>query len=582
MKSSTMSAEKMGIAAEIDPQFQLPRKPRMTDGFQVVPITRGLLVHGGESMEVFRGQAASHFLPQFIPLLDGTKTLDDLATHFPSYSPLAIKNVLALLFARGLLEDGIEDEGYDMADFDPEVLAFFRRHTDLTRVNRSAVEGLNRLKQQNVILITDVEQGKSVQKELLHVGVKDVQLLSMEDEIYLQDITLVLVFLAAHSRYTSKLQELDRVCGEKGIPWLLSMVDGENGVIGPYLDRSLTGCYDCFQANLKWEPRGIPLVEYIDWWAQFTSMQVTYLLSRMAPSMALESIIFDFDKWSQKKQRLVCSPGCPNCMPMDGLNAEAPEIAYCFEKMIAFPPKDFLDPKAHQMHYKSSNITLSYDSKEYPSSPVISLPGEGELVVPKGNFLKNLFASSPEETKCGPLTLAALSRVLVCGAGLRAEQEGMKVDDKLQRWAPTGGNLGSTQIYVLARTVDGLQSGAYFYQIKDHELARIGASDGMQDIEALMSQVMGESPDRYPDALIVLTGALHRVATKYHAFAYKVIHLDAGVAMTQMQAVASGLGLSVTVYHTWEEEALYQQLQVNEIGEPITAIFALRGEGGEF
>jgi SagB-type dehydrogenase family enzyme len=169
------------------------------------------------------------------------------------------------------------------------------------------------------------------------------------------------------------------------------------------------------------------------------------------------------------------------------------------------------------------------------------------------------------------LTVADLSTLLRHTAGLR-DPEPSAAPGQVSRWAPTGGNLGSVQAYLLALDVAGLDPGWYFYQRGDHSLARIRAVSAVDDVAATVCPVLASRPMA---ALVVLTGALGVLAEKYHDFAYRLMCLDAGVALAQLAALADEHGLTAEFADRWDDTALSEALRVDADGEPVTAVIAL-------
>jgi len=76
-------------------------------------------------------------------------------------------------------------------------------------------------------------------------------------------------------------------------------------------------------------------------------------------------------------------------------------------------------------------------------------------------------------------------------------------------------------------------------------------------------------------AIVVLTGALDRVASKYGTFGYRIVNLDAGCAVAQFALAAAGHGLEVRVAARWDDELIADVLGIDLDSEPITAVIAL-------
>lgn len=83
-----------------------------------------------------------------------------------------------------------------------------------------------------------------------------------------------------------------------------------------------------------------------------------------------------------------------------------------------------------------------------------------------------------------------------------------------------------------------------------------------------------------PDALIITTAALHRVAQKYSSFAYRITNLDAGVALAQMQMVGSSLGLHVRRARHLVDDLITERLELLDPGEPVTGALLIFGARG--
>ena len=112
-----------------------------------------------------------------------------------------------------------------------------------------------------------------------------------------------------------------------------------------------------------------------------------------------------------------------------------------------------------------------------------------------------------------------------------------------QRWAATAGNLGSVELFVAVNHVEGMESGLYFYQSEDHSLFRFQRHVENQSVKDFVSRAWAFKDDDPPQALVLFTGAFHRVALKYGPFGYRLTYLDAGAAMSQLHLVARALNI---------------------------------------
>ncbi len=84
----------------------IPSRPALVGWCRVVEDGARLLVEHGGTVVTLEGRAVRALLPSLLPLLDGTRTLDELATALgPPVEP-AVVRALALLAEHGLLVDG--------------------------------------------------------------------------------------------------------------------------------------------------------------------------------------------------------------------------------------------------------------------------------------------------------------------------------------------------------------------------------------------------------------------------------------------------------------------------------------------
>lgn len=587
--NNLISAEAMARAVQFDPQFEMPVRPRFPQELVAVPLTDGLLIDGTDEQQILRGQATKVLLPRLLPLLDGNRTLEQLAAELSPVPAEHIKGAIALLYTRGVLEDGAADPDLDPSDIDAQTLSFYRRHVDATRVNRSALEAAERLRNSEVLVLAagrnQAEARELISKQLRQAGVgtvHDGQVLHQPRGYESTDQTgskLIIMLVEGEDDHET-LAELDELCSHLGIPWLRVAVDSETASadIGPYFERGETACYRCFwKANGK---RGATVAAsrrarwlQMRMWANLLATEAIYLLSRIAPAATgLHVTRYNLADWSARRLRFPKLPGCPNCRPLPTVNFGEIEPAVAYEDAVRFPSRHLMDPKSHQVHYRASNLELAKDGKRYPSAKQITLPARAELAQPKGSTLEHLLAGRVPATE--RLDLSRLASLLLLTAGVKHvdEQTG-----RVFRWAATGGNLGSVEMYVAVRDVAGLEPGFYFYQPYEHQLASLSAGQGLAEVEKFIRQAVPFESEEMPGALIIGAGAMHRVAHKYGPFAYRVINLDAGVAFGQSHLVGRSLGLNTYQAQRWADDVIADRLDLMDAAEAVTGVLMVSG-----
>ncbi|MBT2445598.1 nitroreductase family protein [Streptomyces sp. ISL-43] len=558
--SKLLSARDMHRAVVTDPQFRVPRRPALCRGLVTVPLPDGILVEGAAGRQVLRGAATRELIPKLLPLFDGTREVSAVAAA-ADVRVEHVEQARALLYTCGLLEEGAPQDpdatadGAGSFDGDGPVARYLSRNLDSTRVNISAFEAARRLTRARVAVAGDGPICALVRDELAAVGVAADVWASPEPS---GDAQLDLVVAIGGSDTGAEdMSQIGSWCAEHAVPLLPVHVTGPTLDVGPYIDESFTLSFGEAERQRTPAPPSDerptgehpePLVL-----AALIVSHATALIARVGSTPVLRGRVrTDLVTWQQSVH--VTAPVPERTDGGSTLAQGGVPLAVAFETSVAFPPRRLLNPRDHQMHYKPGNIVLQRESKQWPSALTVALPGTGTAPL------------TPLRDGSAPLVsrvdLGHLTSVLLRGAGLRQDPAPAK---DIQRWAPTGGNLGSVQLHALVRDVEGLPSGVWGYETAGHRMALLSERNGEPAVAG------GQDAP----VTIVLTGALARVASKYSAFAWRVVHLDAGVALAQMCHVASSLGLRAQPLDRWDDLGLAEVLDLDLESEPITGVLTL-------
>ena len=85
---------------------RVPERPALAPWCRLAEDGRRVLVEHGGTVVTFEGRAAEALLPRLLPLLDGTRTVEDVESVLGRPVAPAIAKALALLAANRLLVDG--------------------------------------------------------------------------------------------------------------------------------------------------------------------------------------------------------------------------------------------------------------------------------------------------------------------------------------------------------------------------------------------------------------------------------------------------------------------------------------------
>jgi len=145
----------------------------------------------------------------------------------------------------------------------------------------------------------------------------------------------------------------------------------------------------------------------------------------------------------------------------------------------------------------------------------------------------------------------------------------------IKRWAATGGNLGSVELFLIANRVEGLQPGTYFYEGADHALSLVERHRERMPLNDFVRRVQANWSGDIPDALVIFTGAFHRLREKYGAFGYRLTHLDSGAGISQMRLLASALKIPCHPMHRWPDDLIEDFLNLEPLDEIPTGVLPL-------
>lgn len=104
---------------------------------------------------------------------------------------------------------------------------------------------------------------------------------------------------------------------------------------------------------------------------------------------------------------------------------------------------------------------------------------------------------------------------------------------------PSAGALHSVQTYCVINSVQGLQSGVYFYSSKDHSLRQIIA---FQDPDQ-QYELLGFYTEKKPAVTVILTSLFSEVLEKYGQRGWRFIYLEAGAVLQNLHLTSTSLHL---------------------------------------
>ncbi|HEU4852046.1 MAG TPA: SagB/ThcOx family dehydrogenase [Telluria sp.] len=193
--------------------------------------------------------------------------------------------------------------------------------------------------------------------------------------------------------------------------------------------------------------------------------------------------------------------------------------------------------------------------KSYPDAPHIAL---ARGTVGTRGLSESLRSGTPRTKR---MTLSELGDVLQLAAGVTLRRGGNAL-----RAAPSSGALFPSELYVLAREVEGLEPGIYHFDPDRARLDRLGALPPSEAAGA--------------DATVVLTSVFRRTGYKYRNRAYRYVTADAGHLLENLRVAGQAAGFASILLPRFDEARLARVLGVDGVEEGVLAVMELRREDG--
>lgn len=198
---------------------------------------RSTLRYAGSVLE-FEGAAAEQLLPHLLPLLDGSRTVEEVVAELGEPVRPAVDHALSLLRAHDLLTTHAPPDATVGARRCAELLAA----TD--RAARTVAELHSRLGLVEVSVLGSGPAAEPVGRLLQASGCGSVDSLAWDEE------PQGFVVAAPAAEEVPRLEEWNRRALEAGSAWLQVLpFDGRLSAVGPVFVPGQTACHECFRVR---------------------------------------------------------------------------------------------------------------------------------------------------------------------------------------------------------------------------------------------------------------------------------------------------------------------------------------------
>ena len=214
----------------------VPERPALAPWCRLVQDGDRFLAEHGGTLITFEGRAVGALLPRLLPLLDGSRTVDELEAVLGSAAAPAVARALDLLAANRLLVDGEHRPSDESA-----MTAAASFAAAVTRRTTQA-DARTALESAHVSVLGAGRAAIEIGRQLRDVGIGRVDARAMDAE---PDGSFVLAVPGTGEQLL--LPALNVAALERRVPWMQVLpFDGRLVVVGPVFVPGRSACRECY------------------------------------------------------------------------------------------------------------------------------------------------------------------------------------------------------------------------------------------------------------------------------------------------------------------------------------------------
>jgi bacteriocin biosynthesis cyclodehydratase domain-containing protein len=552
--------------------------PRVARSLAVIPQADGVIIAGGPRC-VRLSSARSALLSRLVLLLDGEHSPESVCRQL-GVTREQFARVIGTLREEGLIECAQPDAALHPV---PDHVTGY-----LARAGRAAAEYdcveelLAALAEATVLLVAAPPWIRWIASDLTEAGIGQVVVRTSANSVTGADLAATasarraVIAVWDDADDAGALDAFMSQCEGIPIPILRLTVGPVYAEIGPLFLDGHSPCTACFRrgqpgrvlARSAPEPAGDGTGSAADAAAASLagSLAVTEILAiatglthplapgRMSRLAFSDLAITTFD----------VSPD-PECLCCGGPPDDAAAIVETYEYSMALRPATLAYAAAATPAHRRLLTSLPEQRTSYPWAPRRELPA--------ASFpFAHLHAEPGDDSPA-----ARIGSLMQVVAGTRADgtRPTPEVGGFRSRWAPTGGNLASVELFAITGgQIFDLPGSVFKYDDLKH--AVISARRHTARLPELLAST--DLSDEPVDLLLVLVAALGRLRHKYGEFSLRLAHLDAGCAALQLAVTAPELRLKAAFAASWTP-AIATELELDPEAELVTAMAGITIQG---
>jgi bacteriocin biosynthesis cyclodehydratase domain-containing protein len=219
----------------------IPARPYLKPWYRIARDGERLVLEYAQTVVVLEGKAVQRLLPALLPLLDGSRSIDEITATLGHPIEPAVQKALRQMAESGLLTEG--------PGLDGETSVSLRETVNFLAGSSSgrAVSEIACALQQAKVGIAGAGGAEEIARLLQRSGISHLDRVPADnDEGALEHLDLLVV--APGSKDLARLGDWNRRALSSGVAWLQVLpFDGKYAAIGPLYLPGETCCYECFR-----------------------------------------------------------------------------------------------------------------------------------------------------------------------------------------------------------------------------------------------------------------------------------------------------------------------------------------------
>ncbi|MBW1994124.1 MAG: SagB/ThcOx family dehydrogenase [Deltaproteobacteria bacterium] len=218
---------------------------------------------------------------------------------------------------------------------------------------------------------------------------------------------------------------------------------------------------------------------------------------------------------------------------------------------------------------------------DWPNQPTVFKTYEGVEQIPlpevsqfPETYFWRLNKTKPPSSTDNILNIELVSKIFTLSYSLTAKRRLPGGYEFHYRSVASAGALYPAELYLAARSVEGLESGVYHYGIYRRTLTPLRRGDPWQAVE----KATLESEVEKASAWFFVTGIFFRSAWKYRARAFRYVLLDAGHLLENLVLALKAFNLFFSIHYDFRDDEVAELLGLDQKKEGCFACVTVHGK----